>query len=391
MTLPTTSVAVFWVARSLSVGDSRAKIGNSIGSLNLTNTSNAKILRMTKKKIRLVAVGTLLSITAVLGCGYLSKLNSLTVELQPTELSVSLISQGIRATGTAVSPNGFFIAATDFTNSPQLLDRQTGKKLKTLEGKQGTYPFATFSPDSTALAAANRTNSVVLWNTSSGRAKMILNRQNQLINRIVFSLDGESLASSSDDKTIKIWDGKTGQLRQTFNAAYPLFELSFAKNGNLLYAADEFGTVYEWSLVTNKLIRKIAASKNKVPAVAFSSNGKLMARRDDTGTISFWSLETGNVISTIKDSREPFRMAFSPDSRILAVAHSSDRIDLATGGSGFKVLKVWDAETGRLLAQSDDWQSISGLAFDPTRKEIITCDGSGSVLLWDISKIANHL
>ncbi|MBW4580981.1 MAG: hypothetical protein KME42_15550 [Tildeniella nuda ZEHNDER 1965/U140] len=346
---------------------------------------------MTKKKIRLVAVGTLLSITAVLGCGYLSKLNSLTVKIQPAELPISLISQGIQATGIAVSPNGFFIAATDFTNSPQLLDRQTGKKLKTFEGKQGTYPFATFSPDSTALAAANRTNQVVLWNTSSGQAKMILNRQNQLINRIIFSLDGESLASSSDDKTIKIWDGKTGQLRQTFNAAYPLFEMSFAKNGNLLYAADEFGTVYEWSLVTNKLIRKIATSKNKVPAVAFSSNEKLMARRDDTGTISFWSLETGNVISTIKNSREPFRIAFSPDSRILAVAHSSDRIDLATGGSGFEVLKIWDVETGRLLAQSDDWQSISGLAFDPTGKEIITCDGSGGVLLWDISKIVDHL
>ncbi|UBF27202.1 hypothetical protein K9N68_04345 [Kovacikia minuta CCNUW1] len=302
----------------------------------------------------------LLSFIIILGFSYLSSSCESATKIQPTELPLGSISQTEEVAGIAIASNGSFLLAINHTEPLQLLNKQTGQREMTLEGSQNIYPIASFSPDSRTIAVANRANQAVLWDTSSGRIKMFLAGHKQRINGIAFSSDGNNIATSSDDKTIRLWDVRTGKLQQIFSASYPLFEILLTQDGKTLNAADEFGTIYQWNLLKHKLARKIAVSQNKILSVAFSPDGKLVARRAYSNEIGLWSLDTGNSVNTIRKNYKPSHpMIFSPDSQMLAVVDRSEQHGLATGAN-LNTLKLWNAKTGHLVAQSDDWQYILG-------------------------------
>lgn len=161
----------------------------------------------------------------------------------------------------------------------------------------------------------------------------------------------------------------------------------------LLSAADLAGTVQQWNLKTGKLLKTLANSQNDVSEmgmfypVAFSLDGKLMARGDADRAVRLWSLQTGTLLRILPGHPESAHaIAFSPDSRILATAGYSGRNEFLTGGN-YHNLKLWDVQTGELLAKLEDTEYITALAFDPDGKTLFTGGDPGKVKLWNISRL----
>ncbi len=294
----------------------------------------------------------------------------------------------------AISPDGTYLVVTDFYAPLEVWDRQTGRKLRTLRpgGSDNNVAATAFSPDGRTLASADEKKTVTLWDMSSGTLKQTLRGHTARVNTVAFSPDGKTVSSGADDRTVRLWDAQTGQPTRTLAPALPhrVYRVAFSPNGSIVSAADRQGNVQQWSVPTGDLRQSIPAPPfNDVSEwgmfypVAFSHDGTRMARGDGDERIRLIDLRTGALLRALPGHHEiAHETVFSPDDRLLATAGQSGKHEPFTGGNQHD-LRLWDGQSGALLAKSGDWNRFTTLAFDPDGSTIISGD-SGDLLLWDV-------
>src|SRR5262249_3891530 len=95
-----------------------------------------------------------------------------------------------------------------------------------------------------------------------------------------------------------------------------------------------------------------------VRGVSFSHDGKTLATGGYDSTLRLWNVEDGKALRTIYPSYSVYAVAFSPDSKLLAV-----------GTSGGRYLPVFNAETGvSLRTFSNHPNYVHHVAFAPGGK-----------------------
>lgn len=112
-------------------------------------------------------------------------------------------------------------------------------------------------------------------------------------------------------------------------------------------------------------------------SLAVASTGKLIAAAGLTEeriwVVDIFDGATKNVVHTLKGDRSPATwLAFSPDAKVLAVAHMKGRIEL------------WSLHDGKMVSsfvahKNEVWP----VAFSPTGQFLATGDEDGSVSFWN--------
>jgi len=123
-------------------------------------------------------------------------------------------------------------------------------------------------------------------------------------------------------------------------------------------------------------IGMLQEDKSYRACISFSPDGKILVVGTGNGGFSLWNIKTRNRIGSIPD-RQGYRVAFSPDSRILAITGEWD---------GNKSIYLWDIQKleqiGTLKVDADYAHSV---AFSSNGKILISVDNSKDpVRLWDI-------
>ena len=194
---------------------------------------------------------------------------------------------------------------------------------------------------------------VQLWDIDSGQ-KLLEFKPVERIDNAAFLPDGKRILTTSDGPKypIQIWDAKTGQL--------------------LL-------TLHEWP---------VSILSDQLPS--FSPDGRLIATEGYAGTkgryhqtVNIWNSITGRNICTIEDATNSFfgLAQFSPDGNLIQTCcdrgFSSDQ--------GYQmVTTIWDVKTGRRIRDLiSNFEEGKLLGLTPDWREIIVCDGTNKVALWD--------
>ena len=170
---------------------------------------------------------------------------------------------------------------------------------------------------------------------------------NKIVTGIAWSPDGSMFATCSWDNQLRLWDGR---------ASEHLGDLT----GN--------GGVEGWR-------------------VAFSPDGKFLALAGaHSRELVVWDVTT---------RQERWRrLAHQVDNGVVALAISPDSQSIATSGEApsnpnGSIIKLWNANDGKLLATLSDHQGTpGGLAFSPDGKTLASANAiwakNGSIILWDL-------
>jgi WD40 repeat protein len=302
-----------------------------------------------------------------------------------------------------------------------------------------------FSPDGTMFASAgpgtkNGIDEITLWTTATGERRMTFANYKGAASCLAFSPDGKLLAVGGRDGRIALLEIDSGAERISFTGHADrqglVSCLSFSFDGKALVSVVEFGDeqlhveVFRWD-VTRGAPRETLTTR-AFPPLALSPDGGLLA----------WpvqSLPSGIAVLDLDTKAERLlskvgvtagdRLIFSPDGKWIAAVHHEDwsplpnrcpylyLIDARTGRirlrsprpfdarRGLAIshdakllvrgvddgLQIWDLKTLEVRATvSESPQRTEGaemLVFSPDDQTLISTDGRGLLLLWDVARL----
>ena len=254
-----------------------------------------------------------------------------------------------------------------------------------------------FSPDGKFLAVGWANDQVDLWNVAARRLIRTLTDPGEVGDAYVaFSPVRNLLAATSGRKVVTLYDLDSGRESELWRAPVPIKwgvnRLAFAQDGTKLaiYAAsgsDNFpDEAWVIDVSTSRIESRHSTQKRggvgHIGGIQLSPDGKrlyltIAGERRGRYSIQCLDLATDRELwqtEWLTDSQGLSALALSPDGRVLA------------SGSGFNdpTIRIWDAETGRLLHTLDGhtrW--VCKLVYSQDGRDLISAATDQTIRFWD--------
>jgi WD40 repeat protein len=290
-----------------------------------------------------------------------------------------------KTTRAAFSPDGRIVALANADGSIHLHDIATGKQLHQLPGPADGSAALAFAPNGKLLAArGNSELSIRLYDVVQGA------ELRQLTLRAPKNAAGNGVI---------VLGGNGGGFRGRGAG------LAFSPDGSLLVtpgptAGDAAHPLVVFDVATGKELRQIEPSQ-AVTSFAFSPDGRVLATENADRTVTLWEVASGKEQTRLgKPAAErrqanagmmnfavviqgldggvstpaagPVGLAFSPDSRALAVRGPDQSVH------------VWDVTAAKEIGQlAGHGGRVEAVAFAPDGKTLASSASDTTILLWD--------
>jgi len=277
-----------------------------------------------------------------------------------------------------------------------------------------------FGPDSDWFVTVADDYTVRVWDTESGTEKVRM-RQDDFVQEVKVSPDGQWIASTGWDYTARIWNVNTGSRVVEIPLESYGSALAFTNGGDRLLVGERDGRISAWDIS----IVSLRAGYINFPELSheahFIPSGEWLAVNSDDYKV--WLLHKDLWLSTnagtdgvdiITAKKLTYDMAFSPDSKWLAVAEgdgstnailynmqektvatlthedgittiacSPDSQHLAISGNN-KLVTVWDIATAEKQHELEHTTEIFSVSYSPAGN-LLLAGGDGQVAIWDLA------
>jgi WD40 repeat protein len=243
-------------------------------------------------------------------------------------------------------------------------------------------PPSPVPPTPTPLPPAISADTVALLWTYLGFA------DGELVRSLAYSPDGTVLAAAVGDEAgiIQLYDSTSGQpLRALQGHQSIVWGLAFSPDGLFLASASRDHTAKVWDWHSGSLLQSLVFP-DEVTSVAFSPDSRTLA----VGGVDGWPKAA--IWTYAVDSWEPL-MKLEESWNIPDIAFSPDGTKLVGGGTSRNV-RIWRTSDGAELSVLYHAGQVSSIAISPDGSTVATglCEASetgdctrGAVWLWDLA------
>jgi eukaryotic-like serine/threonine-protein kinase len=182
---------------------------------------------------------------------------------------------------------------------------------------------------------------------------------------VALSSDGNLAASVDRDGVLRGWDVADDRLLWFQVQADSQYDLAFRPDGRQL-ATTGRGEIHLRDSKTGRVVRTLQGHSGVVNRLAYSPDGRWLASGGADRLVKVWDTGDGRELLTFPShSGWIVGLAFSPDGRRIASAAGEPSERLKKGTAWSTEVKVWDAGTGRVLAQLNPIREgyVTALAF----------------------------
>jgi len=224
------------------------------------------------------------------------------------------------------SPDGRRIASGDQRGELRVWDAADGRLLYSRQAHDDWIYKVAFSPDSRRLATVSRDRTVRIADAASGEAELVLRGHENFVYVCEWTADGQRLATTSADRTVRLWDTTRGTELMVLRGHRDWVSgLAFFDRDRRLASSAKDGRILLWDLSSGKAEQELAWHRQWVNNLSVSPDGRWLASAGDDSRVVLWSLPQGEAVLELQTDSSVTGVAFSPDSRTLAVG---DRYDI---------------------------------------------------------------
>lgn len=295
------------------------------------------------------------------------------------------------------SADGRFLATVSSMSRLTVWNAHTGEVALDLGHQKAPVLQVTFSGDGKWIAYAHPDGSVRVRRIDPGRARV---RGDSWVTHATFSADGLSLATTHSDRFIRIRDVASGQLRAALPVPFPFVShAAFDPTGRLLVSTCLDRRLRILDIDTKSLLSSEPGHEAPVMRVVWSPDGQWIASGDLDGQVILWRhLGEGRIqrLWAISCGAMIWSLAFSPDSRHLAIASGADQANIQGPAQVWRPSEAGDREqpTDRIqvrsVGSSREELSLSGhraavvwVSYSPDGTRIVSASDDHTVRVWD--------
>lgn len=274
----------------------------------------------------------------------------------------------------------------------RLFNPSTGRLIQTYAAHGYEVLDLAVSTDNARLASVGGDKTVFLWDVATAQTQRRFAGHVGRVNACAFGGEDDSVVvSGSFDGTVKVWDTKS-------RSDKPIMSFSEAKDsvssvavwGHEVLAASVDGRVRVYDLAMGRV--QVDVLPASVTSVVSAAAGDCYLASTLDSTLRLMDRSSGKCLQTFKDGafkNEAYRIRST-----LAMADS-----VAVSGSEDGSIFVWDVLSGDLLHRL--WQKegggsqastttkkdvVAATAWNQLRKQLVTADGSGEVVVWGLEQ-----
>lgn len=246
--------------------------------------------------------------------------------------------------------------------------------------------------DKERAAQLNSLRIVALWNTagaghpapSPGARIARFQGNGGQSTAIAAAADGSVIATGHESGLITITSGAGEQLRQWKAYDMRVARLVLSRNGRLLVSAPTFETTIKiWDVESGEILRTFATPHPR--ALALTGNGRILAYSSSSDLKLVDLLHNRHASVTYATEGGIMSLAFSADGGYLAAGTTGGlqlwRVDHAADDGDVRLTTVGKVQPYGLK----EW--VTGLAFTPDGKHLLTTTRSGNLARWDLADL----
>jgi WD40 repeat protein len=231
------------------------------------------------------------------------------------------------------------------------------------------------SPEATHVAVS-QVDKVDIWDATDRQCVLLESITISVCHMAFCPRDPTQIVLCSLDGIIKIWDISTGCYVQTFEGHEAgVSSVAFTPDSSRLVSISEDAVVILWDTQTSNCIQRIELGRERRSErgflrVAISSDTQLLALVLDSQRLVIWDLKAGSPIQEFQVGHEVMSLAFSPNSKRLAVATEHDHI------------QIWDLDSEQCVTNLvlETPGTLRRISFDAEGSSLNTCFGSFDIL-----------
>src|SRR5262249_12652438 len=157
-----------------------------------------------------------------------------------------------------------------------------------------------FSPDGKRVATAGTGKSARVWSLETGQPVTPPLAHGGPVNRVAFRADGRRLVTASDDQTARLWDASTGKQLQPLSLGEAVQSASFSLDGQRVVTLSG-GTITVWEAAGGNRVTRVSAERGSPPRseAAFSPDGRRILMIGGQRIVRTWDADTGRVLPQI--------------------------------------------------------------------------------------------
>jgi WD40 repeat protein len=175
--------------------------------------------------------------------------------------------------------------------------------------------------DGARTITGGMTGDICIWQIGPTRRQLVktLKEHHQEVTQIRFSDDGTEFVSASHDGSVIIWDATRITSRQRFMAQTFFNGASMHAETGILVTVSSDKRIVFWDGFNASVIRELEASINGMPtSIDIAPDGKLFVTGGDDKLVKVWDFQTGDILAIGKGHCGNIRKAlFAPNQSII--------------------------------------------------------------------------
>ena len=303
----------------------------------------------------------------------------------------------------AFLPGETKIVTSSWDGTARLWDAKTGEELSKITGLAGYH--TEFSPDGTKIAtrdavpdAKDRRDSGIarVWETESGKELHSLPKSDY---HCGFFPDGKKIITRDYTQDIqkagivRVLDAETGRELYTL-PGWPSRD-PFSPDGKKIFTSTEGTRIFD-----TETGKELYTVQGWVNYGTFSPDGQTIVTEVDESrrifgftlsaktSIRIWEAESGKLLHTLPGGFIRTSPGFSPDGKKIVTRDAKSARPIAGGvaGKNSSVLRIWDTDTGKELQKLEGHPGlVDHVYFSPDGKKlVVSYIGTDFTQIWDV-------